>query len=210
MGKQWEGERRGLEAGRPDGSLLPTMTRTPSFSFPAFELLYSHPNLFYLFLCSSLYPAGPLPSSRLCCKTWPCHLQRCLDALPQITGPARQPLGALRLRGAPEPSAKGAPHQASQPGRSCTERGSSAGSRRHPRPCLGTRTGFRYTRGNRLLPVSGRSPLPRPPGLHYYFYPGCCLRRILVSAGLAGLLGWGLGEGSWTRIRQEKKVWQGS
>lgn len=72
---------------------------------------------------------------------------------------------------------------------------SSAGSRGHPRPGPGTRAGFRYTRGNRLLPVSARSPPPPPPGLHYYFYPGCRLRQILVSAGLAGLLGVGAGGG---------------
>lgn len=56
--------------------------------------------------------------------------------------------------------------------------------------------------------MSARSPPPPPPGLHYYFYPGCSLQRILVSKGLAGLLGGGGGggaEGSWTWIRQKKK-----
>lgn len=55
-GVEWEWG-RGPEAGRPGGSLLPKMTRTPSFSFPAFELLYSHPNLAYPFLYSPLHPA---------------------------------------------------------------------------------------------------------------------------------------------------------
>lgn len=48
---------RRQEAGRPDESLFPTMTRTPFFSFPAFELLYSYPNLVSPFLFSPLHPA---------------------------------------------------------------------------------------------------------------------------------------------------------
>lgn len=71
---------------------------------------------------------------------------------------------------------------------------SSAGLRRHRYPGLGILVGFRYTRENSLLLVSVRSPPPPLPGLHYYFYPGCRLRPILVSSSLAGLL-WGKGWG---------------
>lgn len=97
------------------------MTLTPSFLFPAFE--------FALFPSqhSSPLPLPPPPPSSLGflpsrwrCKTGPRHLHRCRDVLPQITGPARQPLGALQ-----PPSA----HQHSAP--RCPAPGPAAWTQRH-------------------------------------------------------------------------------
>lgn len=143
-GLQWGGNGgwRGREAGRPCGNLLLAMTRTPSFSLPAFEfaLFPSHPGL-PLPLFS--LPLGCLPSCWRC-KTRPCHLQRFRDALPQITGPARQPLGALQPQGAHQAQCPRvprtrpcsldavAPHGAGR---------SSAGFRGHPHPRQAGHTG---------------------------------------------------------------------
>jgi hypothetical protein len=47
--------------------------------------------------------------------------------------------------------------------------------------------------------------------LHYYFYPGCRLLWMMVSAGLVGFLaGVGVGEGKLDVDQAGKKVWQGS
>lgn len=123
------------------------MTRTASFLFPAFEfaLFPSQPGLVPPLLPP---PSRRVPSSRLRCKTRPCHLQRCRDALPQITSPARQPVVTLCLRAHTKWGALGALHQASQPGRSCTARGGAQqcglqGDNRSWVPTLGPVSGTR-------------------------------------------------------------------
>lgn len=80
---------------------------------------------------------------------------------------------------------------------------SGADSRRHPRSGPGARAGFRYPRE---IAGCGCLRSPPPPGLHYYFYPGCCWLRMVVSTGLVGLPGgWGRREVGHQSTRKKKK-----
>lgn len=174
---QWGGNKgcRRREAGRAGGSLLLAMTLTPSFLLPAFEFA-----LFPSQHSSPLpLPPPPPPSlgylpSRWRCKTGPRHLHRCRDVLPQITGPARQPLGSLQPPSAhqysdppslpPVPRTRPRSLDAVTPIRAGRSGEDSWG---HPRSGPGARACFRY-----LQEIAGCGCLrsPPPPGLHYYYF----------------------------------------
>lgn len=185
-GGGWGGVRTG--GGETQWELNPTITRTHLSG----SLLSSWSIAIPTWLTPSAFPLR-LPSSHLRWKTRPCLLQRCRDALPQITGPARQPLAALRLRGALRVQRFGCP----APGLAVWAQLHRAG---RTQSCGLRETPARWCGHSGRFPVhAGKSPpasaarSPPPPGLHYYFYPGCSLRLIWVSAGLAGLLGGGGG-----------------
>lgn len=173
------------------------MTRTPSFSLPAqeFALFPSQSGLPLPLLSPSTRPSSLLPFALQNTAMPSAKVSRCtsLNNRSGAPAPRRPPVAGLTRstvlsvpRTRPRSLGAVTPRRAGR---------GSAGSRGHPRLGRGTWAGFRYTRGNRLLPVSDRSPPPPPPGLHYYFYPGCRLLRMVVSAGLAGLLGgWGRGK----------------
>lgn len=167
----------------------------PFFLVPCFRvaLFLSQPGFPFPLLSP---PSGRLPSSLLRYKTRPCHLRRCRDTLPQITGPARQPLGALRLWDAQRAQCRGCP----APGLAAWAllhqegRAQQCGLPETPAPLSGH---------SDLFPVhAGESPpasvcalaLLSAARIAYYFYPRCCLRPILASTGLAGLLGVGVGK----------------
>lgn len=188
------------------------MTLTLSFLLPAFEFALfpsQHSSPLPLLPPPPSPPSlGYLPSG-WCCKTGPRHLHRCRDVLPQIFGPARQPLGALQ-----PPSA----HQHNDPPRPPVPRTrprslDSVTPRRAGRssedswghPCFGpgaTRL-FPVPAGDRWLRVSVFTPASWITLLLFLY-------RLLFAADggerRAGRAAWGMGaEGSWTPINPEKK-----